>query len=282
MKNVLVTGCSSGIGKAIVKYLIEKGFFVFGSVRKASDAQQLEAEFGTKQFQALLFDVVDGEAIEKAVKIVADKVGKAGLAGLVNNAGIAVGGPLKHVSIEEWKKQFDVNVFGLMEVTKAFFPLLGADKNSPYPPGRIVNISSVAGRSAMPFMGPYSASKYAVEALSDAMRRELMDYGMDVVVIEPGPIQSEIWNKGMDEMDAFEGTDFEDRLYVFGKIVKKSKENALPAIEVAKVVHKGLTLAKPKTRYVVTADKMRFYMTNLLPDRTLDGLINKMLRRKKK
>lgn len=282
MKYVLVTGCSSGIGEGILKFLIEKGFFVFGSVRKEVDAQRLDSTYGSKQFQSLIFDVVDEGAIARAVEVVRQKVGVEGLAGLVNNAGIAVGGPLKHVAIAKVKQQFDVNVFGLLQVTQAFLPLLGADKKSPYPPGRIVNISSVAGKSTMPFLGPYSASKFAVEALSDAMRREFNDYGMDVIIIEPGPIKSSIWDKGMDYVSDYIGTDFEDKLYVFGKIVEKSKKDALPAIEVAKAVHKGLTLSKPKTRYVVTGDKMRQKITTLLPDRMVDSLISKMLTKRKK
>ncbi len=167
MKHVVITGVSSGIGFDGARYLVERGWHVFGSVRRTADGERVRAELG-EGFTPLFFDVTDEGAIKTAAGQVSERIGETGLWGLVNNAGIAVPGPLMHLPLEEFRQQLEINVTGQLAVTQAFLPLLGVRKNASHPPGRIVNISSVSGRIAYPFLGPFAASKHALEALSDA------------------------------------------------------------------------------------------------------------------
>jgi len=185
MKSVVVTGSSTGIGWGIAKVLIGKGFRVFGSVRKAEDGERLRKEFGPN-FVPLYFDVTDAAAVAKGADQVAAALGGEMLSGLVNNAGIAVAGPLLYVKIDEFRHQIEVNLTGQLIVTQAFAPLLGADRSRKGEPGRIVMISSVGGKNASPFVGPYNASKFALEGLSESLRRELMLFGIDVIIVAPG------------------------------------------------------------------------------------------------
>ena len=273
MKNILITGVSTGIGYATAKYFLDKGYFVFGSVRKKIDAEKLQQQF-SNNFKPLLFDVTDDKAIANAVLEVQHIIGDNGLAGLVNNAGIAVSGPMQHVPIEKIEHQLNVNVLGVIRVTQAFLPLLGAVENYSHSPGRIIQISSVSGTISAPFMGPYSASKYALEAISDALRRELSIFGIKVVVIQPGPIQSEIWDKINDEPE-YPETYYAPILKKRKKLVQKSGEQAIPAIAVAEKIWSGMELKNPKTRYLVdkAAWKMKIYQK--LPDKIMDNAVTK-------
>ena len=194
MKSVVVTGASTGIGWGCVKILIAGGLRVFGSVRKAADAERLRKEFGAN-FTPLIFDVTDAAAVAAGAQHVDTALAGETLFGLVNNAGIAVPGPLLLVPIEDFKHQIEVNLIGQLIVTQAFAPLLGTDRGRTGAPGRIVMISSVGGKNAMPFLGPYSASKFALEGLSESLRRELMLFGVDVIVVAPGAIATPIWEK---------------------------------------------------------------------------------------
>lgn len=189
MKSVVITGVSTGIGRATATVLAGQGFHIFGSVRKAQDAQPLQVALG-ERFTPLLFDVTDEAAVYAAAKTVREKLGGQTLAGLVNNAGIAVGGPLTHLPIADYRKQIEVNLVGPMIVTQAFLPLLGTDKALQGVRGRIVNLTSVGGKIAAPFVGPYSASKFGLEGLSESLRRELMFYGIDVIMVAPRSRQS--------------------------------------------------------------------------------------------
>jgi NAD(P)-dependent dehydrogenase (short-subunit alcohol dehydrogenase family) len=249
MKFVLITGASSGIGYDAARELIANGYHVFGSVRKQADADRVQAELGA-EFTPLLFDVTDHEAIKRAVPIVADKVGEYGLAGLVNNAGIAMAGPLKDLPLTDVKWQFEVNVFGLLAVTQAFLPLLGATKNAPHPPGRIVNISSVSGKFSFPFFGAYAGSKFAIEAMSDALRRELIIYGIDVIVIGPGSVKTPIWGKrGGVTDEKFAHTDYAKQMAMVNAITEESEQTGMPVEIVSQTILKALTLPTPRTRY---------------------------------
>ena len=178
-QHVLITGVSTGIGRDAARYLIERGFHVCGSVRKLADADRVKASLGD-QFTPLQFDVTDASAISVAVSEVEAVVGTDGLYALINNSGISGPAPLMHVPMDEARQMFEVNVLGLLAVTQAFLPLLGARKDCPHPPGRIVNISSISGGLAFPLLGIYAGSKHAVEALTDAMRRELDLFGIRV------------------------------------------------------------------------------------------------------
>ena len=193
-KYVVVTGVSRGIGVGIARALLKRGYSVFGSVRKVADGDRVMAQLG-EAFIPLHFDVTDPLAIAAAVEQVSAIVGKNGLAGLVNNAGINVTGPLMHLQLAEVRALFEVNVLGVIGVTQAFLPLLGARQGASHPPGRIVNISSVSGAFAAPFLGAYAGSKHALEAVTQAFRRELKMYGIEVCSIEPGFIRSDMFEK---------------------------------------------------------------------------------------
>ena len=274
---VLITGVSSGIGKESAIYLMDREIPVFGSVRKEEDGKFLSDSYPSL-FTPLVFDVRDAEAIKNAVEKVEEQVGEKGLAALVNNAGIAVSGPLQHVKAEYMHKQMDVNVHGLLKVTQSFLPLLGANKSSKIEPGRIVNVSSVSGRMTRLMMGPYSASKYAVEALSDALRRELKIYGIRVSIVEPGPIDTEIWKKARTEDQPYEDTDYAFILENREEIIRQNEKMAIPAVEVAKCIHHALVSPKPQIRYLVTGKKWLIrLLISYFPDRWVDYLFTRPL-----
>ena len=269
MKYGLVTGVSTGIGNGIASALIKAGWHVFGSVRKQKDAEECVGQFG-EGFTPLLFDVTDRDAIESAKEEVERILGDQSLAGLVNNAGYAVGGPLQEVPVENVRQQFEVNVIGALNVTQTFLPMLGAQKEFKGTPGKIINISSIAGRIAFPFMGPYAASKHALEALSDSLRRELQIFGIDVVVIEPGAIKTPIWGKGRDREIPKESPYFES-LSRFAEITGGMFHKARPVEDVAEVVLDAFTSANPKTRYVISESWLTgWFIPRHLPDRMLD------------
>ncbi|MGZ3705895.1 MAG: SDR family oxidoreductase, partial [Bdellovibrionota bacterium] len=249
MKIAIVTGASSGIGQAAAQRLAEKGFQVFAGVRTEAAGAAWEKR---ENASPLLLDVTKPESVEAALKKCRPRLEKATEVHLVNNAGIAVAGPVEGVSLEKWKEQFEVNVFGLVRATQAFLPFIRATK------GRVVNISSVSGLATSPYLGPYSASKFAVEAISDALRREIAQFGCRVVVVEPGPIDTPIWSKGLSKKDSLLSSLSEElqkvyshELRTFQKAVEKSAHDAVPVSLVADVVEKALLAKKPRTRYIV-------------------------------
>src|SRR6202030_1806645 len=199
MQSVVITGTSTGIGWGTAKLLLDRGFRVFGSVRQQADADRLKGEFGAN-FTPLLFDVTDEAAVLAAAREVRTALNGETLSGLVNNAGIAVAGPVLELSADEFRRQMDVNVIGPIISTQAFGPLLGSDPSLKGPKGRIVMVSSVAGKNGNPLMSAYSASKHAIEGLSDSLRREMMLFGIDVIVVAPGAVKTPIWSKA-DEVD---------------------------------------------------------------------------------
>lgn len=278
MKHVVITGASTGIGYDAARCLIERGFHVFGSVRKQADGERVQRELG-EQFTPLLFDVTDGAAVETAVSHVAEKVGSQGLAGLVNNAGIAVAGPLMYLSLDEFRQQFEVNLFGLLDVTQKFLPLLGAVANPTHPPGRIVNISSVSGKIVYPFMGPYAASKHALEALSDALRRELLLFGIDVIVIEPGSVQTPIWDKAQElNTEPYRHTAYNGMLEGMKRLFVRQGKTGIPVEKVSEVIFTALTAKNPKTRYVIARKLLTSWLLpRYLPDRRFDKIVAKRL-----
>src|SRR6266702_1378378 len=199
MRSVVITGASTGIGWAIAKFLIGRGYRVFGSVRKQTAADGLNGEFG-QNFTPLLFDVTDEAAVLAAARQVREALGGETLAGLVNNAGVAVAGPVLELSADDFRRQMDINVIGPVIATQAFGPLLGADPSLKGPKGRIVMISSVAGKNGNPLSAPYCASKHAIEGLSESLRRELMLFGVDDIIVAPGAVKTPIWSKA-EEVD---------------------------------------------------------------------------------
>ena len=230
MKHVLITGVSTGIGYAAAQAFVLKGYHVYGSVRRQVDADQLDRTLGP-QFSPLLFDVTDHAAIADAAKKVQAEIGREGLACLINNAGMATSGPLMLQPLDDVRRQFEVNVIGLLAVTQAFLLLLGARENAGHPPGRIINISSVSGKIAVPFIGAYVGSKHAIEGMSQALRRELQLYGIDVIVVGPGTVKTAIWEKpSATELGIFAGSDYAPMMLNLQKLFLKSAEtNGLPA-----------------------------------------------------
>jgi len=276
MKSVVITGASTGIGHACAKLLLDKGFRVFGSVRKEADALRLKGEFGAN-FTPLLFDVTDEAAVLAAAREVRTALNGETLAGLVNNAGIAVPGPVLELSADEFRRQMDVNVIGPIIATQAFGPLLGADASLKGPKGRVVMISSVAGKNGNPLTPAYSASKHAVEGLSESLRRELMLFGIDVVIVAPGPVKTPIWSKGQSsfDIDKYKNSPYLPSLQKVTAYMQHLDSIGLPPERIAEVVHDALTLPKPKVRYQIAPDPMRHLITAVLPKRMVDKIIAK-------
>ena len=276
MKHILITGVSSGIGFGTAKVLINNGYHVFGSVRKAADAERVKAKLG-EHFTPLIFDVTKQNDVLKAAELVKKTLNGKGLDGLVNNAGVAIGGPLLHTKLDDLRWQMEVNVVGLVGVTQAFAPLLGASKNCPHAAGKIINISSAAGKITSPFLAAYSASKHAVEAISHGFRRELQLYGIDVIIVGPGPIKTPIIEKFHSSEDGpFKGTDYENSTKIFEEKALERFKTALPTEDVGNLIMKIFKAKKPKTRYSILHGKfMNFTIPNLLSDRTVDKFVAK-------
>ena len=275
--SVVVTGASTGIGWAVTQVLTQRGFHVFGSVRKAADAERLTAAFGAA-VTPLVFDVTDEAAVRAAARTVEATLDGRPLAGLVNNAGIAVAGPLLHLPVDEWRKQLEVNLTGVVITTQAFAPLVGARLPAAGRPGRIVNIGSVGGRNANPFMAPYCATKFGLEGLSESLRRELLPFGVDVIVVAPGAVATPIWDKA-DETDtsAYADTVYAPALDRLRAYMLSIGKNGLPPERIGEAVHTALTTPKPKVRYTITPQPMQMLMADVLPKRTLDRIVGKRL-----
>lgn len=236
-----------------------------------------------KNFTPLLFDVSDSEAISRAREQVAEAVGDKGLYALINNAGIVIPGPLKYSPLEEFRAHFDVNLFGLLDVTQQFLPLLGAAEESPYPPGRIINISSTSGRVAYPFMGAYASTKHALEALSDSLRRELILYGVDVIVIQPGTTNTPIKHKFAKQVRKYEETDYGPMFVGLEEQMAEREITGLPVEKVVEAIVTAVESPHPKTRYAVPRKWLSSWIIpRLLPDRWLDRLVDNQLGLKKK
>ena len=277
MKHILITGVSTGIGYAAAQAFVLKGYHVYGSVRTQVDADKLQRVLGP-QFSPLLFDVTDHASIAAAAKKVEAEVGREGLACLINNAGISTSGPLMLQPLDDIRRQFEVNVIGLFAVTQAFLPLLGARRNATHPPGRIINISSVAGKITMPFVGAYVGSKHALEGMSHSLRQELPLYGIDVIVVGPGSVITAIWDKpSATGLGIFAGSDYAPMMTNFGKaFVESAKETGLPAEILGRRLVEIFETKKPKTRYTVVRKWIsNWVLPRILPDRILDRLIGK-------
>jgi NAD(P)-dependent dehydrogenase (short-subunit alcohol dehydrogenase family) len=272
MKSIVITGVSTGIGYATTAEFLRRDYQVFGSVRKQGDAERLQEAFGAS-FTPLLFDVTDNEAIRTAVYQVGNAIGENGLTALINNAGIVIPGPLMYTPLEDFRAQFEVNLFGLLDVTQQFLPLLGARRAAPFAPGRIVNISSVSGKIAYPFMGAYAATKHALEALSDSLRRELMIYGVDVIVIEPGTTRTPIKDKYTNKIQQYKETDYGALFSGLEKQLAEREINGLPVEKVVDAICKAVESEHPKTRYAVPRKKFSSWLIpRWLPDRWLDRM----------
>jgi NAD(P)-dependent dehydrogenase (short-subunit alcohol dehydrogenase family) len=253
--------------------LIGKGFRVFGSVRKGADGERLQKEFGPN-FVPVQFDVTDTAAVARGAEQVAAALGGETLAGLVNNAGIAVAGPLLYMKVDEFRQQIEVNLTGQLIVTQAFASLLGTDRSRKGEPGRIVMISSVGGKNANPFLGPYNASKFGLEGLSEALRRELMLFGIDVIVVAPGAVATPIWDKAEQvDVTQYANTPYAESLGRVRDYMISSGKKGFPPEKLGEVVHTALTAARPKTRYTVSPQPFQNFLMFNLPKRMVDNMI---------
>ncbi|MCK6625407.1 MAG: SDR family oxidoreductase [Anaerolineae bacterium] len=275
-KTVVITGASTGIGAACALHLDRLGWQVFAGVRKPADGEALRQQ-ASDRLTPLLLDVTDPAAIAAAATAVTATAGEGGLAGLVNNAGIALGGPLEFVPIAHLRQQLEVNVIGQMAVTQAFLPLLRRG------PGRVVNMGSISGRVAMPFVGPYAASKFAMEALTDSLRVELRPWDIHVSIVEPGPIATPIWQKSLTAADELTQALPPAAHQLYGAAIAKARERlvaasqaGIPPETVAQVVAHALTSPRPKTRYPIGRGvRLAILFAKFFPDRLRDWLITR-------
>lgn len=259
MKNIFITGVSTGIGYAATEYFLSLGYRVFGSVRKVEDVERLKKEFESffpDKFIPLMFDVTDEAQILNAVEETKKVLGSETLTALVNNAGYAQGGPMALLSDQVFRQQIEVNLFGVRSVTNALLPLLGATQDFKGIPGKIINISSISGIFNTPMNGAYCVAKHALESLGEVYRRELSMYGIKVSSIQPGPIQSKLWDKNMDTFDEYKDTDYAAMSEKSAAIVKSSQKEALPALLIAELIEKIILSKWPRRGYIVTKNKL--------------------------
>jgi hypothetical protein len=277
-KDVVVTGVSTGIGRGTTRVLISKGFRVFGSVRKQSDADRLQSEFGNS-FVPLLMDITDADAVHRAAQKVGTMMGDRNLVGLVNNAGVVVSGPLLYLKPSEYRRQLEVNMISPLVVIQAFAPLLGTDKKRQGPAGRIVNISSTGAKVSIPLIGAYSASKCGLEGMSDALRIELMLFGIGVVIIEPGTVNTSMYDKGeKEDLSEFKPTEYWEAVQNFQKFIVAEGRKGFSPERLGQAVHVALSAAKPKARYAVVKQRFKNWtLPRLLPARMLDAVLAKQL-----
>jgi NAD(P)-dependent dehydrogenase (short-subunit alcohol dehydrogenase family) len=281
MPAVLITGASTGIGRACALRLAARGFHVFAGVRRSGDGDRLRSEAAPQRGGALdwvLLDVTDEASVADALDRVGERLGRSRLAGLVNNAGIAVGGPVEHLPLRFWREQFEVNVLGQVAVTQAAMPLLRQGA------GRIVFISSNSGRVGTPMMGPYCASKFAVEGLAESLRAELHEWDLPVVVVEPGAIATPIWEKGRaladvldTELDATAREQYGRWIELIRRAIDHQEGSGIPPDRVARVVELALTVDDPRHRYAVGIDaKISALAARFAPDRSRAALVRAM------
>jgi NAD(P)-dependent dehydrogenase (short-subunit alcohol dehydrogenase family) len=286
-RSVLITGASTGIGRASALELARHGFDVFAGVRKQGDAKSIETEAAQMpgahgKLSAVIIDVTDAATITAAVKQISDLVGDDGLAGVVNNAGISVVGPVEFVPLADWRRQFEINVFGVIAVTQATLPLLRQHvaKNGRGS-ARLVNMGSIAGRIAQPIVGPYTASKFAVESLTDSLRMELRPQGIVVCSVNPGAIDTPIWSKAHASADNL--TPDHPARSLYGNIIDgvttaadHAHATAGPVSLVAKSVLACMTSQNPRTRYFVGKDAKSGAMAKrFIPDKMFDAILRK-------
>jgi short-subunit dehydrogenase len=276
---IVITGASTGIGAACAIHLDRLGYRVFAGVRKVDDGVVLQKDCSNR-LMPIQLDVTDLSTIQKAHALVSRHIEKIGLFGLVNNAGIAVVGPLEAVPLADLRRQLEVNVIGQVAVTQKFLPLIRQAR------GRIINMGSIAGLTTMPLMGSYSASKFALEAITDALRLEVQQWGVHVSIIEPGAIATPIWNKStIDAAEREAGIEeglrslYKPIVAAVRKVVEQASKRAISSDAVAKVVEDALTASTPRTRYLVGTDaKLRALMKALLSDRASDRLLGWVLK----
>ncbi len=275
---VVITGASTGIGRETALHLDRLGFRVFAGVRKDRDAESLQKE-ASQRLKPIRLDVTDPNSIASARSEVESELRSDGLYGLVNNAGIAISGALEFIQLDEFRRQLEVNVMGLLATSQTFLPLIRKAR------GRIVHVGSIGGKITAPILGPYAASKYAVEAISDAMRQELAPSGIRVSLIQPGAIATPIWEKGqssaqikVSELSSQEREYYLEAYTAIVNAVEQRERDAIPPIEVARRVEHALTAAKPKARYLVGIDAKVQFALSFLPSRWRDAALRTLMK----
>ena len=278
MKYILITGVSTGIGYDAVKHFVGQDYFVFGSVRKEADQQRLAAEF-PERFKCLRFDICDRPAIAAAVKQVEETLQGQLLTCLVNNAGVALSGPLQLIDDEKFDHQLLVNVSGTRNVINAFLPMLGAtkDREPSLQPGKIINNSSISGIVNTPINGSYCISKHAIESLGEVYRRELMMYGIDVISIQSGPIQSQIWEKNIGATSEFEQSDYQTMIQQTEAIMADAQRIAQPPSVFSELIEMIIDNQRPRLAYIIHKQRWRIWMLRWLPKRWVDSLMYRKL-----
>ncbi|GGQ97425.1 SDR family NAD(P)-dependent oxidoreductase [Deinococcus ruber] len=278
MNSVVVTGVSSGIGYGTVSVLLERGVQVFGSVRRQADAERLQADFG-ERFTPLLFDVTDEAAVARAAAQVSAALAGRTLSGLVNNAGVAVPAPLYNQPAADFRQQLDINLTGPLLVTQAFLPLLGMNRKLQGPPGRIVNVSSIGAKLSPPFLGAYAASKAGLEALSDSLRRELLPFGIDVLVVAPGSVATPIWDKAEQGQASWANDPVYQRpIQTFAASMVKDGRAGYTPEQIGESIWRALSRPRPTLRAAPGPETpLTRLMTALLPKRALDAVIGRTL-----
>ena len=272
-RSVVITGASTGIGAATAKYLADRGWKVFGGYRKDSDGETLRGL--SELITPVRMDVTKTDDLETAAATVSDALDGEKLGGLVNNAGIAFMAPLALQPLDEFKAHFEVNTFGLLATTQAMLPLLGVEPERAGGPGRVVNITSVGGKLASPFLGAYVATKHAGEAITDTLRRELIVYGIEAIAIGPGAVQTPIWEKAeeKDPDTAYKDSAWGKSLEKYQDIMLNAGREGLPPEDVARAVETALTAKKPKARYAPVPNKLtNFIIPTRLPKRWVDSI----------
>lgn len=275
MKSVFITGTSSGIGLATAEILLKKGYTVFGTVRKEKDGEKIREYLGDN-YIPIICDVTKEDHIQQAFEFVSEQLNGKTLGCLINNAGIAIGGPVRYQSLEEIRSVFEVNFFGTLRVTQTFFPLLLSKENEEN--GRIIMISSVAGKVGYPFLGAYVASKHALEGITDSLRRECLVNNVKVVLIEPGDTRTTIWDKAeKQDPSVYANTEYYSILKRFQKMFIRQGKTGIPVEKVAEVIVRALENPKPKPRYVIPNGRFAWMITRYLPDRMVDRLMAKFV-----
>ena len=285
-KSVVITGTSTGIGRACTEKMAADGWTVYAGVRREADADTLHREL-TGDVRPVILDVTDADQISDLVGRLQNELGSAGLDGLVNNAGVAEGGPIESLTADDWRRHFEVNLFGPVALTRECFGLLHAGR------GRVVNIGSLSGRAAAPMLGPYSAAKHAIAAYSESLRFEVEQFGMKVSCVEPGQVASAIWSKADEQLQRIDSTLEDDikaryrkHLDMLHGFVHTGARKGVPASRVADAVHHALTAPRPKDRYLVGPDARMGGVATRMPDpvrrRLLEVSVNQWVRQGRK
>lgn len=278
MKHLVITGVSSGIGRHAASYFTRAGWHVFGSVRREADALRLQQDLG-ERFTPLIFDVVDGDAVVVAAHAVRERLAGRTLDGLINNAGVSFSDPLLLQSVADFRQQLEINLVGTFAVTRAFAPLVGADRSLTGGKGRIINVSSQGGRLGAPFLGAYAAAKHGIEGFSESLRRELLLVGIKVVIVAPGAIVTPIWDKAEAmQVDHVAGTIWDAPFRAFvAWMIENGRKGARPD-QVSKTLEEALTAHRPKLRYEVVRNRLLDgVLPAYLPRRIMDRLVGRQL-----